>query len=94
MKSLLFIDILYKLSGKRINHLIFLNIIVLDVLQWTSLATACLLVFSAQLGIQYLPYLLMAELFPSGFNYEKIIFIKWKKCIIITHFLKKISSKI
>ena len=44
---------------------------VLNALQWTSIATACLVVFFAQLGLQYLPYLLMAELFPSGTNFSK-----------------------
>ena len=34
-------------------------------LKWASLVTACLLVFSVQLGIQTLPYLLSGELFPS-----------------------------
>ncbi len=40
----------------------------LAVLKWTSMATACLLVFSAQLGLQSLPYLLTGELFPAGLN--------------------------
>ena len=35
------------------------------VFQWAALVTACLLVFSVQLGIQTLPLLLSGELFPS-----------------------------
>lgn len=34
-------------------------------LKWTSLCTACLLVFSVQLGVQTLPLLLSGELFPA-----------------------------
>jgi hypothetical protein len=36
-----------------------------DWYRWGALATACLLVFSVQLGIQTLPSLLSGELFPS-----------------------------
>ena len=36
-----------------------------NVLKWMSLFTACCLVFSVQLGIQTLPFLLSGELFPS-----------------------------
>ena len=50
----------------------------MSALKWTSLAVACLLVFSAQLGIQSLPLLLMGELFPSGDYFEEeLIFKKW-----------------
>ena len=35
------------------------------ILNWASLVTACGLVFSVQLGIQTLPFLLSGELFPS-----------------------------
>jgi len=34
-------------------------------LKWASLVTACTLVFSVQLGVQTLPFLLSGELFPS-----------------------------
>ena len=37
----------------------------MKVLKWLSLLTACCLVFSVQLGIQTLPFLLSGELFPS-----------------------------
>lgn len=46
------------------NHYFEDNFYVVD-LKWASLVTACLLVFSVQLGIQTLPYLLSGELFPS-----------------------------
>ena len=36
-----------------------------NVLKWVSLFTACCLVFSVQLGIQTLPFLLSGELFPA-----------------------------
>jgi len=37
----------------------------LSIMRWASLATACLLVFSVQLGVQTLPLLLSGELFPA-----------------------------
>ena len=37
----------------------------LSLFRWASLATACLLVFSVQLGFQTLPFLLSGELFPA-----------------------------
>ena len=48
----------------------------MSALKWTSLAVACLLVFSAQLGIQSLPLLLMGELFPSGDYFEEELIFK------------------
>ena len=54
---------------------------VMSALQWTSMATACLLVFSAQLGVQSLPYLLTGELFPSGgYLARKFIRVEKNEC--------------
>ena len=36
-----------------------------QILQWASVVTVCCQVFSVQLGIQTLPFLLSGELFPS-----------------------------
>lgn len=36
-----------------------------EVMQWLSLASACLLVFAVQLGVQTLPNLLSGELFTA-----------------------------
>jgi len=47
------------------NHSFENNFFYVVDLKWASLVTACLLVFSVQLGIQTLPYLLSGELFPS-----------------------------
>ena len=47
------------------NHYFQNSFISVVDLKWASLVTACLLVFSVQLGIQTLPYLLSGELFPS-----------------------------
>jgi len=41
------------------------NVVLETSFKWASLVTACLLVFSVQLGIQTLPFLLSGELFPS-----------------------------
>merc|ERR1719414_1191076 len=41
------------------------NAVMVTSVKWASLVTACLLVFSVQLGIQTLPFLLSGELFPS-----------------------------
>ena len=45
---------------------------ILEILQWSSMVTACCLVFSVQLGIQSLPYLL------SGGK------LQWKPLNVIT----------
>ena len=36
-----------------------------DILNWSSVVSACLLVFSASLGVQPMPLLMSSELFPA-----------------------------
>ena len=62
--------ILFKEKSVRfILSLIFILLLgnedIRNILQWVSLLTVCCLVFSVQLGIQTLPFLLSGELFPS-----------------------------
>ena len=47
--------------------------------KWASMGTACFLVFSAQLGIQTLPFLLTGELFPSGDSFTNFLIELYKK---------------
>ena len=52
-----------------------------SVLKWASLVSACLLVFSVQLGVQTLPLLLSGELFPADVRAScKVCFLMFCRC--------------
>jgi len=55
----------FSLISFIISHPESLSSTSLSLFRWASLATACLLVFSVQLGVQTLPLLLSGELFPA-----------------------------
>ena len=56
---------IYLLTNICFDFLPLGNANIRNTLKWLSLVTACCLVFSVQLGIQTLPFLLSGELFPS-----------------------------